>query len=215
MAAVAQLVASKSKQTTASKDELLDLIRTRSFKTGTFTLSSGKQSSLYFNMKPTMMWPRGAELAARELLGIAQGLGCEYVGGLEMGAVPLIGAMAALSSAEGHPLRTMFVRKNPKSHGTMDLIEGLGPDESLQGKHVLVIDDVATSGASILKAVRAARDAEAIVEHAACLVDRNEGADGFLEAQGVKLHSVFSADDFVAAKAPEPEWPPDQWRTQG
>src|SRR6476469_5330051 len=69
--------------------ELLTLIRERSFKSGTFTLSSGKQSNLYFNMKPTMMHPRGAELSALAFLQIVRQLDVEYVSGLEMGAVPV------------------------------------------------------------------------------------------------------------------------------
>ena len=179
--------------------ELLQLVRERSFKTGNFKLSSGKTSTLYFNLKPTMMWPRGAELAARELLRIAYPLQVDYVGGLEMGAVPLIGSMAALSSNDHHPLKTMFVRKKPKDHGTMDVVEGLAPHESLRDCKVLVIDDVATSGKSILIAIEAVRAAGGIVNHAACLVNREEGGDQLMQDHGVKLHSVFHAHEFVGA----------------
>jgi orotate phosphoribosyltransferase len=199
MVAVAKFVVSNfgSRERRA---ELFSLISSRSFKTGKFTLSSGKESSLYFNMKPTMMWPRGAELAARELLEIARLLDVEYVGGLEMGAVPVIGSMAAMGSVEKQPLKTFFVRKEPKKHGTKDLLEGLGPDESLKGKRVLIVDDVATSGQSILKAINASREVGGIVEHAACLVNRDEGADFLLAESGVRLHSVFRADDFVGTR---------------
>jgi orotate phosphoribosyltransferase len=178
---------------------LRDLIRTRSFKRGTFTLSSGKVSSLYFNMKPTMMHPRGAELAARAFLRIVHELSVEYVSGLEMGAVPLIGAMAAISSVKGQPVKTTFVRKKPKGHGTNDVIEGLGPDESLVGKRVLVVDDVATSGGSILQAIERIRSAGGIVEHAACLVDRHEGGAELLMSHGVQLHAVLTAVDIAGA----------------
>jgi orotate phosphoribosyltransferase len=78
-----------------------------------------------------------------------------------MGAVPIIGSMAALSSADGNPLKTTFVRKRAKEHGTRDVIEGLGPDERLEGKTVLVVDDVATSGKSILQAIEEIRKAGA------------------------------------------------------
>lgn len=179
--------------------ELFDLIRSRSFRLGTFRLSSGKESSLYFNMKPTMMHPRGAELSARAFLDIISGLDVDYVSGLEMGAVPVIGSLAAISSAEGAPVKTTFVRKRAKEHGTQDVIEGLGPDETLAGRSVLVIDDVATSGKSIMQAIEEVRKSGGIVAHAACLVNRDEGGDDLLARAGVTLHSVFHASQFVAS----------------
>ncbi len=180
--------------------ELFSLVKDRSFKTGSFRLSSGKESSLYFNMKPTMMDPKGAELSARAFLEMISKLDVEYVSGLEMGAVPVIGSMAALSSTLGHPIKTTFVRKRAKEHGTKDVIEGLGPNESLQGKKVLVVDDVATSGKSILQAIEEVRKAGGIVEHAACIVNREEGGDELMEENGVILHSIFHASEFVAAE---------------
>src|SRR5437762_1206999 len=98
--------------------ELLELIRQRSFKRGTFTLSSGRESHLYFNLKPTMMHPRGAYLCALAFLKRIRAENVAYAGGLEMGAVPVIGSLAALSAAEGKPVHTFFVRKAAKTHGT-------------------------------------------------------------------------------------------------
>ena len=176
--------------------ELFQLISERSFRTGSWTLASGKQSTLYFNMKPTMMHARGAELAARALLQKLETLGADYVSGLEMGAVPVIGAMAAISSAEHTPIKTTFVRKQPKKHGTKDLIEGLGPEETLDNKEVVIVDDVATSGGSFLVAVNAVRAEGGIVKNAVCLVDREEGASEFLSLHDVVLHSIFCAREF-------------------
>lgn len=186
-------------ETDARAAELFELIRTRSFRLGTFRLSSGKESSLYFNMKPTMMHPRGAELSARAFLRIVAPLDIDYVSGLEMGAVPVIGSLAAISSAEGAPVKTTFVRKRAKEHGTRDVIEGLAPGETLNGTSVLVIDDVATSGKSILQAIQEVRNAGGVVAHAACLVNRDEGGDALLAEAGVTLHSIFHASQFVAA----------------
>ena len=177
--------------------ELLELVRSRSFRTGVFTLSSGETSNLYFNMKQTMMFPRGAELAARAFLDVVGKLGADYVSGLEMGAVPVIGSMAALSSSYGTPLATTFVRKRAKGHGTNDVIEGLGPDETLQGKHVVVIDDVSTTGKSILQAIEEIRKVGGSVRYAACIVNRAEGGDELLAANGVRLFSIFHVDEFV------------------
>jgi len=183
------------------RSELLEIVRSRSLRLGLFTLSSGKQSSLlYFNMKPTMMAPRGAQLAAQAFLDIVADVGAEYVGGLEMGTVPVIGSMAALSSAQRSPVSTVFVRKQPKPYGTRDVIEGLGPDETILHKKVLIVDDVATSGRSILKAINEVRAVGGIVEHAACLVNREEGAQELLAGHGVRLHSVLFAHEFLAAR---------------
>jgi len=177
--------------------ELFELIRHRSFREGSFKLSSGAASPFYFNLKPTMMSPRGAYLSAASFLERARAARAEFVGGLEMGAVPLIGALAALSEAEGHPVKTFFVRKQPKSHGTMDSIEGLAADESLADTRVLVVDDVATTGASLLKAAQIARAAGALVDTALVLVDREEGAAERLATENIRLLSVFRGQEFL------------------
>ncbi len=183
--------------TDAERQELQALIRARSFRTGRFTLASGKESTLYFNLKPTMMTARGAELSARGLLAIVRRVGADYVGGLEMGAVPVIGSLIALSSAEGQPIEAFFVRKKPKDHGTQDVLEGLMPGESLVGKRAFLIDDVATTAGSTLIAIEAARRAGAVVTDAAVIVDRQEGGTELLASHGVTLHSVFTASDFA------------------
>jgi len=175
--------------------ELLEMIRARSMRLGKFTLASGRESDLYLNLKPTMMDPRGARLCAEAFLArVPEGV--DYVGGIEMGAVPIIAAMAAVSDVVGRPVKTFFVRKAPKSHGTKEVIEGLTTGESLAGKHVLVTDDVATTGGSVLLAIDAARAAGAIVTDALVIVDRQEGGGEALAAKGVKLASVFVGDDF-------------------
>ena len=196
MSAVHQLRSTAAPEATPGRSELADLIRTRSFRRGRFTLASGAESDLYFNLKPTMMSPRGALLAARSFLDIIHEERADIVGGLEMGAVPIIGALAAVGESEGRPVRTFFVRKAPKAHGTKETIEGLGPEESLDGQRAMVLDDVATSGGSIMKAIEAARAAGAVVDAALVLVDREEGATEFLAQQGVGLRSVFRARDF-------------------
>ncbi len=187
--------------TDAERETLRALIRDRSFKTGQFTLASGRTSTLYFNLKPTMMHARGAELAARGMLDLAREVDAEYVGGLEMGAVPLIGSMIALASAGRQALDAFFVRKKPKDHGTQEVVEGLAPGESLAGRRALLIDDVATTAGSTLIAVQAARAAGAVVTHAAVIVDRQEGGTELLAEHGVTLLSLFRACDFTGARA--------------
>ena len=176
--------------------ELLDIIKRRSFRRGRFTLSSGRESEFYFNLKPTMMHPRGAFLCARAFLARIRMERAEYVGGLEMGAVPVIGSLAALSDVEGDPVQTFFVRKSAKAHGTRETIEGLGPNESLAGKRTLILDDVATTGNAILQAAAAARTAGGLIDSALVVVDREEGAAEALEPHGIRLLAVFRARDF-------------------
>jgi orotate phosphoribosyltransferase len=178
--------------------DLIDVIKQRSYRRGHFKLASGAESEFYFNLKPTMMDPKGGYLCAKALLDkILSVPGIEYAGGLEMGAVPVIASLAALSYAEGTPVKTFFVRKQAKDHGTAEVIEGLAPGESLAGKRVIVIDDVATTGGSIIKAAEVARQAGAIVEYALVILDREEGGAENLAAAGMQLLSAAKKSDFL------------------
>jgi orotate phosphoribosyltransferase len=177
---------------------LFGIIRERSFRRGKFTLASGRESELYFNLKPTMMTPKGALLCARALLARIWPEKVEYVGGLEMGAVPVIAALAAISEAEEKPVKTFFVRKQPKGHGTMDMLEGLAIGESIAGAKTMVVDDVATTGGSIVKAVDAVRAAGGVVETALVIVDREEGAAETLQLNGMRLLSIFKGHEFLS-----------------
>jgi orotate phosphoribosyltransferase len=98
---------------------------------------------------------------------------------------------------EGRPVRTFFVRKKPKQHGTKELIEGLGPGETLAGSRAMILDDVATTGGSILDAARAAREGGATVDAALVLIDREEGAAENLEREGIRLLSVLRGREFL------------------
>lgn len=182
---------------TIEEQELFELIRRRSFRRGHFILSSGRESEMYFNLKPTMLDPRGAWLCASAFLKFIVAEKVAFAGGLEMGAVPMLGSLAALSEMQGHPVRTFFVRKKPKTHGTQELIEGLAPDETLNGSHVMIIDDVATTGNSALQAAQVAREAGATVDRALVIVDRQEGAREMLAGEGIRLLSVLRGPDFL------------------
>lgn len=184
-------------QDSAVTKALAEVIRTRSYRRGKFKLASGAESEFYFNLKPTMMSPQGAFLCGQALLGKIWPESVDYVGGLEMGAVPAIACIAALSHEYGRPVNTFFVRKQAKDHGTKDVVEGLMTGESLSGKRVMIIDDVATSGGSILKAAEAARAAGAIVESALVIVDREEGGAEALAEAGIRLLSVLKKSDFI------------------
>ncbi|MGQ0531615.1 MAG: orotate phosphoribosyltransferase [Caulobacteraceae bacterium] len=176
---------------------LFEIVRERSFKKGSFKLSSGQISNVYFNLKPTMMVPEGAFLCAKAFFNLITKTGARVAGGLEMGAVPIISNVALLSHLEKDPIRTFFVRKEPKAHGTGETIEGTLRPEELTGQLVVIADDVTTSGKSVMKAVDAVRQAGAMVEVAISLVDRDEGAEALLAKNGVRLISVFHSHEFL------------------
>ena len=175
---------------------LIRLIEEKSLIRGAdIRLTSGAKSTFYINMKPTIFDPEGANLIA-DL--IVEALGTERVdliGGLELGAVPIV-ACVCQKSFSGKPIRGFFVRKEPKAHGTEQRIEGIARGEVLTGKYAVLIEDVTTTGGSVLKAVLAARDAGCSVTKAITVVDRLEGAAENLSNHGVELVALTTARDF-------------------
>ena len=145
-----QTAAPSSRPLAETRARLRDIIRKRSFGFGEITLASGRKSNFYFNLKPTMLDAEGAALLAELTLDALSGENIDYVGGLEMGAVPLAGAIAQLSWIKGHPIAAFFVRKKPKEHGARLAVEGLAKGETLQGKRIVIVEDVTTTGGSAL-----------------------------------------------------------------
>jgi orotate phosphoribosyltransferase len=185
------------RQTEDNRARLAEIIRTRSFGRGKITLASGRESDFYVNLKPTMLDAEGAALLAELTLEALRGERIDYVGGLEMGAVPLAGAMAQLSFMQGRPIQAFFVRKKPKEHGAKLSVEGLAPGESLKGKRVVVIEDVTTTGGSAIKAVDAVKDAGGEVVLVFTIVDREEGAAETFRNAGLAFRSLFRAAEFL------------------
>jgi len=181
----------------ASRARLAEIIRKRSFGRGEITLASGRKSDFYFNLKPTMLDPEGATLLAELTFEALKDDNLDYVGGLEMGAVPLAGAIAQLSWIKGHPIAAFFVRKKPKEHGARLAVEGLAKGETLQGKRIVIVEDVTTTGGSALKAAAALREAGADVRHVITIVDREEGASDAFAAEGLALHALYRKSEFA------------------
>ena len=183
----------------ASRARLADIIRQRSFGRGEITLASGRKSDFYFNLKPTMLDPEGAALLAELTYEALKDDQLDYIGGLEMGAVPLAGAIAQLSWLKGHPIAAFFVRKKPKEHGARLAIEGLAKGESLEGKRVVVVEDVTTTGGSAMKVVEALREVRADVALVLTMVDREEGASDTFAQAGLPFRSIYKASEFLKA----------------
>ena len=183
--------------TANSRARLAEIIRTRSFGRGEVTLASGRKSDFYFNLKPTMLDPEGAALLAELTYEALRAEQVDYVGGLEMGAVPLAGAIAQLSWLNGRPIAAFFVRKKPKEYGAKLAVEGLAKNESLKGKRVVIVEDVTTTGGSAIKAAKAVRESGAEIAMVLTMVDREEGAADSLAAAGLPFRSLYKASEFL------------------
>ena len=173
--------------------DLREIIRSESLLTGqSFTLASGRHTGYFFDMKRTMMHPRGAFLVGKLLFDkIRNDRDVEYIGGLEIGSIPLVTAIAA-HSWQDRPVNAFFVRKIPKDHGTSKLIDG----QFKPGSTVILFEDVTTTGGSVLKAVHAVRDQDCKVKRIITIVDRLEGADKNLKKEGLALDYLFTTHDF-------------------
>src|SRR5262245_494517 len=181
--------------TTAAKRRLIDIVRKRSFSAGGETkLVSGRSTSFYFDMKPSMLHPEGAELMATLILDALEGDSIEFVGGMEIGAVPLAAAVAVMSQIRGRPPQAFVARKQPKEHGARKLIEGLAPGETLQAKRVAILEDVTTTGGSSLKAIEAVQAAGATIAHIVTVVDRLEGAAATFREAGLPFTAILTTE---------------------
>jgi orotate phosphoribosyltransferase len=181
----------------ACRARLAEIIRCRSFGRGEITLASGRKSDFYFNLKPTMLDPEGAALLAELTFDALKDDKLDYVGGLEMGAVPLAGAIAQLSWLKSHPIAAFFVRKKPKEHGARLAVEGLAKGETLRGKRVVILEDVTTTGGSAIKALDAVRDAGGEVVLVYTMIDREEGATENFAQAGVPFRALYKASEFL------------------
>jgi orotate phosphoribosyltransferase len=152
---------------------------------GDFTLSSGKKSNYYVNVKRASADPKILREMAKEISKHVKG---EKLAGMALGAVPLVVAVA-LQTDQPY----VIVRKDQKEHGTMDKIEG----EVQAGEVFLVIEDVATTGASAMRVVEALKTNGASAKKVVTVVDREEGARDFLKQNGIEMISLFKAKELV------------------
>jgi len=181
----------------AKRARLRDIVSARSLLRGeAIKLASGASSTYYFDMKRTAFDPEAANLIAELALQALADEPVDYVGGLELGAVPLVACLSQ-KSFPARPIRSFFVRKQAKDHGTRRTIEGLLPTDSLAGKRCVMIDDVTTSAGSVVKAVEAARAEGAVCDLVVTVVDRREGAAQNLAKLGIRLLALLDTRDFT------------------
>ena len=179
------------------RQEVFKIIKSKSFFRERITLVSGRESDFYFNMKPSMFDPEGSWKISELLFDRLLSEKIDYVGGLAIGAIPLVSNLAAYSYYKNQKIPGFFVRDKVKDHGTKLLVEGLPKDQTLQGSKVVILDDVVTTGGSALKAVNAAQEAGAAVILVLALVDREEGgAETYAKAK-IRYEAIFKASEFL------------------
>jgi orotate phosphoribosyltransferase len=184
----------------SAREQLLNLLATNSFRLGEFTLSSGGKSDYYIDCRTTTLHAQGAELTGRVFLELIQKQGWQpqAVGGLTMGADPIVVATSVISSQAGDPIHGFLVRKAEKAHGMGRRVEGFQE----KGARVVIVDDVCTTGGSTIQAIEAAREFGFNIAGIACLVERLEaGGRPAVEkaAASTPFITVFTSNDVKAA----------------
>jgi orotate phosphoribosyltransferase len=183
----------------SARDQLLELLATNSFRLGEFTLSSGGKSDYYIDCRTTTLHAHGAELTGRVFLDLIQqqSWNPQAVGGLTMGADPIVVATSVISSQAGAPIHGFLVRKAEKAHGMGRRVEGFQE----KGARVVIVDDVCTTGSSTIQAIEAAREFGFNITGVVCLVERLEagGRPAVERAAGpAPFISVFTSNDVKA-----------------
>ncbi len=182
------------------RGRLIDLLRRDALRTGMFTLASGRTSHYYVDGRTVTLSAEGAATIGEGVLdAIADLPGVAAVGGLTMGADPIVGAALASAGSGARPkLLGFLVRKQAKGHGTGKLVEGpVGP-----GLDVVIVEDVTTTGASALQAVDAAEGLGCRVVRVVTLLDRLEGASAAFEARGIDFRALVTIRDLGVEPLP-------------
>lgn len=191
----------------ADRRALLTLLHEDAYAEREVTLASGQKSNIYVDCKQVTLSARGHHLVGRELFRLAKEFESEHgvtfgaVGGMSIGADPMCSALSLISYQEGSPLDAIYVRKEPKGHGTGAYLEGATRVEP--GTNVLLVEDVVTTGGSALAAVERLREGGYTVETIFGLVDRNAGGREKMREAGCTLQTLFTLDEVVSGTPAE------------
>ncbi len=175
------------------REELKAILEKRSVLKGDFTLVSGKKSSYYINGKMTTLSARGLYLGAKLLLDRFERLEYDAFAGPTIGADPIIGALLTLSAQRGAEKEGLLIRKEAKGHGTKSLVEG----NLREGMRVILLEDVATTGGSLLKAAAAIESGGGKIVGIFTIVDREEGAEANIARAGYDFSSLFKVKELL------------------
>ena len=176
-----------------TREDFLTLLKEDAYKKGDFKLSSGKKSEHYVNCKPVTLQGDALMFISWCIFECLEE-DCDAIGGLTLGADPLVAGVAIVSAIEERYLDGLIVRKEPKGHGTKAWIEGptLAP-----GSKVTVLEDVITTGGSAIQAAEKLRDAGYVVENVVAIINRQEGteADDAMDDADLNLISLFKLEE--------------------
>ena len=178
------------------KNELIAMLCEKSFKYSeepTFKLVSGKMSHFYVNCKPTTLSAKGMFLIGHLIYDAVKDLDIKGIGGLTFGADPISNAVAYTSELKGAPINSFSIRKTQKDHGIVKWVEG----DMAPGDRVVIIDDVATTGGSTIKAIDRAKAEKLDVVKAVILVDRQEGGLENIQKH-TDVEAIITKDELMA-----------------
>ncbi|MHC1700262.1 MAG: orotate phosphoribosyltransferase [Humidesulfovibrio sp.] len=168
-----------------------------SYVQGEVTLTSGRKSDYYFDCKQTALHPEGGYLIGKLFLDMLKGSDARGVAGMTLGADPLVAAVSVLSHLEGRPLPAMIIRKASKGHGTDQYLEGL--KNFRPGDTVALLEDVVTTGGTLITSAERLRAAGFKVGDVLCVLNREEGGPERLAEAGLTLRSIFTRNELLAA----------------
>jgi orotate phosphoribosyltransferase len=181
----------------SGRDRLLELLRTRAFARKRVVLASGRESDFFIDCKQVVLLAEGHALVGEVMLDVVRSLaGCVAIAGVELGGCPLASAVAVTSFNNGASLDAIYVRKEVKDHGSRRMLEGDG--HLPKGARLALLEDVITTGGSTLKAAAKLREVGYEIGGVVALVDRLEGGRAAIEAEGLRVESIFTRHDFIA-----------------
>ena len=179
------------------REKLFALIREKAYHEGPVKLASGKLSHYYIDARVITLSAGGAYLVGSLIFDLIKDTPIDALGGPTMGADPIVGAFATVSFQEGRPINTFIIRKTPKAHGRMLQVEG---PELKEGSRVVLVDDVATTGGSLVDSIAVLKKLGIHPKKAIVIVDREEGAAESLAKEGCALAALFKASEFFTPK---------------
>lgn len=177
------------------RKELFDIIKALSFRRGDFTLASGKKATYYIDCRTTTLSGRGAYLIGRLFYEMLEPLHIDAVGGVVIGAAPMVTAVTMRGAELGHPLNGFLIRKEAKGHGTGKQVEGhIAP-----WMRVALVEDVVTTGGSLVKGIQAIQNTypDVTLSGILSIVDRQAGGREAFEALKIPYHSLYDVDEFL------------------
>ena len=176
------------------KKELLVLLKKKAFLKKKVKLSSGRISNFYIDVRKVSLSPKGVYLISHLIFNLLRGRKVTAIGGPTLGADPIVSGVCYLAYKHKKKLKGFLIRKLPKKHGRQKLIEG---QVLVSGDKAVVVDDVATSGSSLIKAIEVLHKEKIKVAAVVSVVDREEGAREALAGYNCPFISLFTKSDFL------------------